>query len=81
MAFLKVWLLLNNTVSQDRTGTVEAWYETADSLIETLMVRGVKSVAVAEQYTLLVDPVDTTTRELKGVLRITSSSMLIFPKQ
>lgn len=39
-----------------------------DSLIETLMVRGVKSVAVAEQYTLLVDPVDTTTRELKRCL-------------
>lgn len=39
-----------------------------DSLIETLQLRGVKTVAVAEQYTLLVDPVDTTTRELRRCL-------------
>lgn len=39
-----------------------------DSLIQTLITRGIKTVAVAEQYTLLVDPVDTTTRELRGLL-------------
>lgn len=53
-----------------------------DSLIETLMVRGVKSVAVAEQFTLLVDPVDTTTRELKRCLEdYIIKYAPIFPKQ
>lgn len=53
-----------------KTGKVLLTHGTklTDSLIETLQVRGVKTVAVTEQYTLLVDPVDTTTKELRRSL-------------
>ena len=39
-----------------------------DQLISTIKARGIGNVSVAERYTLLVHPIDTTVRELKYLI-------------
>lgn len=63
-------MILSEPILCPKTGQVLLNHGTklTDALIQTLRGRGIKTASVAEQYTLLVDPVDTTTREIKRIL-------------
>lgn len=63
-------MIITEPILCPKTGKVLLNHSTklTDSLIQTLKAREIKTVAVAEQYTLLVDPVDTTTKEIKRLL-------------